>query len=249
MTTAHRPTFDPARGKDAQRGPAYHTRLITAHQTLKFRRQTQGTSDERSNVDFRAALLQAESAHYAKKAGSDPAAAITAPETSNTKDTHVPSAIEAPQDYEARKQKLLAETRNIDGSSDEEDADADGAQNRDADSDSESESDEDEEALLMRELAQIKKEKAEAAAKEAAAKAAKEAEQREIDIAKGNPLLNAPVENDTHSYGVKRRWDDDVVFKNQARGTSEKEQGQRREFVNDLLRSDFHKRFMSRYVR
>ncbi|PBP17191.1 hypothetical protein BUE80_DR012112, partial [Diplocarpon rosae] len=26
MTTAHRPTFDPARGKDAQRGPAYHQR-------------------------------------------------------------------------------------------------------------------------------------------------------------------------------------------------------------------------------
>ena len=37
------------------------------------------------------------------------------------------------------------------------------------------------------------------------------------------------------------RWDDDVVFKNQARGTEDKKQ---KEFVNDLLRSDFHKRFM-----
>jgi protein CWC15 len=37
------------------------------------------------------------------------------------------------------------------------------------------------------------------------------------------------------------RWDDDVVFKNQARGTEDKKP---KEFVNDLLRSDFHKRFM-----
>ena len=38
------------------------------------------------------------------------------------------------------------------------------------------------------------------------------------------------------------RWDDDVVFKNQARGTEDKKP---KEFVNDLLRSDFHKRFMA----
>ena len=48
-------------------------------------------------------------------------------------------------------------------------------------------------------------------------------------------------------FGVKRRWDDDVVFKNQARGTEEK--GKEKRFVNDLLRSDFHRRFMDKYVR
>lgn len=41
---------------------------------------------------------------------------------------------------------------------------------------------------------------------------------------------------------MKRRWDDDVIFKNQARGTDDK--NKKKEFVNDLLRSDFHKRFM-----
>lgn len=80
---------------------------------------------------------------------------------------------------------------------------------------------------------------------------------------------------------MKRRWNDDVVFKNQARGTEDKG---KKEFVNvslfaapfvhvhfkcfffflsfplgcfisliptsqDLLRSDFHRRFMSKYVR
>ena len=32
---------------------------------------------------------------------------------------------------------------------------------------------------------------------------------------------------------MKRRWDDDVVFKNQARGTEEK--GKKKEFVNVSL--------------
>ena len=36
------------------------------------------------------------------------------------------------------------------------------------------------------------------------------------------------------SFGVKRRWDDDVIFKNQARGVSETP---KKEFVNDLLRT------------
>ncbi|KAL3953607.1 hypothetical protein ACCO45_011563 [Purpureocillium lilacinum] len=48
-------------------------------------------------------------------------------------------------------------------------------------------------------------------------------------------------------FTMKRRWDDDVVFKNQARGTEDK--GKKKEFVNDLLRSDFHRRFMNKYVR
>ena len=37
-------------------------------------------------------------------------------------------------------------------------------------------------------------------------------------------MLNKP------DFSIKRRWDDDVVFKNQARGTDEK--GKRKEFIN-----------------
>lgn len=55
---------------------------------------------------------------------------------------------------------------------------------------------------------------------------AEEEEQREVDIARGNPLLNG------QDFNMKRRWDDDVVFKNQARGT-EKQDG--KEFVNVRL--------------
>lgn len=59
-------------------------------------------------------------------------------------------------------------------------------------------------------------------------RAAEEEEQREVDIARGNPLLNS------QDFNMKRRWDDDVVFKNQARGT-EKKDG--KEFVNVSLPS------------
>lgn len=56
-------------------------------------------------------------------------------------------------------------------------------------------------------------------------KAAEEEAAREHDIALGNPLLNTKSD-----FNVKRRWDDDVIFKNQARGTDEK--GKKKEFVN-----------------
>lgn len=57
-------------------------------------------------------------------------------------------------------------------------------------------------------------------------RAAEEEEQREVEIARGNPLLNP------QDFSMKRRWDDDVVFKNQARGTEKKEG---KEFINVRL--------------
>jgi protein CWC15 len=45
---------------------------------------------------------------------------------------------------------------------------------------------------------------------------------------------------------VRRRWDDDVVFKNCAKGQLEKPGGR---FINDSLRSDFHRKFMEKYIK
>ena len=44
---------------------------------------------------------------------------------------------------------------------------------------------------------------------------------------------------------VKRRWDDDVVFRNQERG----EPKVQKRFVNDTIRNDFHRRFLNRYIK
>ncbi|KAK5128004.1 hypothetical protein LTR85_005121 [Meristemomyces frigidus] len=257
MTTAHRPTFDPARGKDAARGEAYHQRLLPAHKTLKYRQAAQGAPDVQAKRDLRAELLKAEAKYYAKKEGrelaeDDEEDAVTdaGKERLAIEDSGIDGGAkrklsqaeggggadgDPDEDYEAKKRRVLEETRDIDADSDDADASSD--------SDSSDEEEEDETAELMRELAKMKAERAETAAKEAAVQAKKDEEQREKDIALGNPLLNEGRQD----YGVKRRWDDDVVFKNQARGTEER--GKEKRFVNDLLRSDFHRRFMDKYVR
>ncbi|KAL6249243.1 complexed with cef1p [Rhinocladiella similis] len=234
MTTAHRPTFDPARGKEAQRGPAYHQRLLPAHTLLKVRQPGQGGAADPETRDLRAELLAAEAAHFAKKGkGTEPSSDAPNPlkrELEAAPDDGEKDG-EGEEDPEAKRRRILEETRDID-------ADSDGG---DSESSSEEESDEeDETAELMRELEKIKRERAEQKAREEAEQAKQAQEEREENIALGNPLLNPKA------FNVKRRWDDDVVFKNQARGT---EQTGNKEFVNDLLRSDFHKKFMSKYVR
>lgn len=88
--------------------------------------------------------------------------------------------------------------------------------------------------------------------------ASKSAASREEEIASGNPLLNlqaalggaTPATPSTPGgpagFTVKRRWDDDLIFKNQAAGEALGGQAGKGEFVNDLLRSDFHRKFMHR---
>ncbi|KAL1991238.1 hypothetical protein VTN49DRAFT_5742 [Thermomyces lanuginosus] len=228
MTTAHRPTFDPARGREALRGPAYHQRLLPAHTFLKTRQPGQGSQEEIAKRDLRAELLAAEAAHFAKKNGQKQE---TPAEPTQPPKRQLEEGLEdEEEDMEAKRRRILEETRDID-------ADSVGSEDESSEEDSD---DEDEEAELMRELEKIKRERQEQKQREERERAAKEQEQREYEIARGNPLLNP------QDFTVKRRWDDDVVFKNQARGTEQKKP---KEFVNDLLRSDFHKRFMSKYVR
>eukprot|EP00198_Chlamydomonas_reinhardtii_P012928 XP_001702265.1 predicted protein [Chlamydomonas reinhardtii] len=75
------------------------------------------------------------------------------------------------------------------------------------------------------------------------------AKAREEELRAGNPLLAIGAAGGAAgadvSFNIKRRWDDDVVFKNQARG----EPKQQKRFVNDTIRNDFHRRFLQRYIR
>ncbi|CAG9985676.1 unnamed protein product [Clonostachys byssicola] len=245
MTTAHRPTFDPARGKEAQLGPAFHTRQLPAHTQLKFRKAGQGGvgdgEDELSQTDLAAELLAAEAAHFNKKNGGAPAADEDDEDAEHATLAGLkrPHQIEGKggedgeEDLEAKRRRILAETREMDADDDDDSAE-------DEDDDSDDSDDDDEDAELQRELERVRREREEKKRKEEEAKAKEEEEARERDIALGNPLLNK------QDFTMKRRWDDDVVFKNQARGTEDKG---KKEFVNDMIRSDFHRRFMSKYVR
>ncbi|WRT68089.1 uncharacterized protein IL334_005064 [Kwoniella shivajii] len=131
----------------------------------------------------------------------------------------------------------------------------------DDESDSDSDSDdEDDTAALIAELAKIKQERAEEKARLDAEQSASASQSREAEIALGNPLLNlqaalgqspttpstpgSTTSGATSNFAVKRRWDDDLIFKNQAGNLNDK--SKKGEFVNDLLRSEFHKKFMNK---
>lgn len=117
--------------------------------------------------------------------------------------------------------------------------------------DSENEKGEDDEDLeedLLAELAQIRAER-EARAKERATPQ----EQSVQNMFASNPLMQISAETgsfatasvDGSAAGLRRRWEDDAIFKNQARNQTNTEP----RIVNDTIRNEFHRRFMKRYVR
>ncbi|KAL7006328.1 complexed with cef1p [Cystobasidiomycetes sp. EMM_F5] len=147
---------------------------------------------------------------------------------------------------------------------DGEDEQEDGQQNEDDDDDDDDsddsedeEDDEDETAELLRELEKIKRERAEEKARQERERAESAAISAEEAAASGNPLLNlqaalsgqrsyesSSASSASASFTVKKRWDDDVIFKNQAMKSDEP----KKEFVNDLIRTQFHRRFLQKYI-
>jgi len=108
----------------------------------------------------------------------------------------------------------------------------------------------DEEAELLAELERIRQERVEEAARKAAEDAEKAEQQFKSEVMHGNPLLQDKLKAtvghvEGSSFAMKRRWDDDVVFRNQTRG----EPKEQRRFINDTIRNDFHRRFIDRYMK
>ncbi|ORY84966.1 Pre-mRNA-splicing factor Cwf15/Cwc15 [Protomyces lactucae-debilis] len=239
MTTAHRPTFDPAKG-DAAQAPTrlYSSQSLPAHRVLKYRQAGQGTEAEAhaAQEQMRNELLAKEAEHYdktrpVKKRPVEENLAVEAP----PKLIGMGSAVEE-ETQEEKRRRIWEETKDMDAD------DSDAADEAGQGSESEEESDdEDETAELMRELAKIKAERAAEQARKAQEAEADDQAQREEAIAFGNPLLN-PEAGD--AFAVKRRWDEDVVFR-----VKEKDESGKKDFVNDMLRSDFHRSFMKKYVR
>lgn len=213
MTTAARPTYEPARGgKSKGEGgdlsalsKQYSSRDLPGHTRLKYRQEGQGTSDEVRGRDFRRELEDRERTVREKR------------------DRNRDSGSKRP-----RLEQIPAANLDADDPIDDDDEE-------------DSSDDEDDTAELLAELNKIKKERIREKAKLEAEKKVEDERIRTEIILKGNPLLNQdkPVE-----FKVKRRWDDDVVFKNCAKGDEKKSL-----FINDTLRSEFHRKFMEKYVK
>lgn len=255
MSTAHRPTWDPAQAKDTKAGSRqFSVRDVAAHTKLKFRQPGQTSSDDVKKRDLRAELLAAEAEARNKKRKAEGKPPLE-------EDVRKAALIEAPkegtpvvEDEVNKRRKLLQEALEMDKDDDEE---SEQEKNDDDGDESDEESEEeDDTAELLRELEKIKRERAEEKSRQEAQQNAQQAADREAQIATANPLLNLEAAlgqgftgiNTTApgTFSVKRRWDDDLVFKNQAINSRKREGGQ---FVNDLLRTEFHKKFMTKFIK
>lgn len=235
MTTAHRPTWRAAAGKGSEAGwvsggavtKQFAVRDMPAHTKLKFRQEGQGSEADVNKLNMREELLQKEQVASEKRRKEESAVG------QELKPLHDSKTLLLTNDPDSKdRENQLRSLSEKFGDVDDSESDS---------SDSESDSDEDdEEAELIRELEKIKKEREEERQKkEAEAQEEANKSQRE-EILKGNPLTAMA----SGSAAVKRRWNDDVVFKNQSRGEAEV----KKRFVNDTIRNDFHRRFLNKYI-
>ncbi|XP_047316529.1 protein CWC15 homolog [Impatiens glandulifera] len=230
MTTAARPTWAPAKGGNEQGGTRifgpsqkYSSRDIAAHTTLKPRKEGQDTQDEVHKRNLRDELEDRERRHFSSKDKS------YVEDRDRRKGSHL--LLEGSR----RDMDDRLVSRNIDA----DDADVE-VRSDESDDDDDDDEDEDDTEALLAELEQIKKERAEEKLRNERLEQEEELKVKEAELLKGNPLLNNPT-----SFNVKRRWDDDVVFKNQARG----EVKAPKRFINDTIRSDFHRKFLHKYMK
>ena len=262
MTTAHRPTFHTAVGGKEQGGGRYisgvsrqHVHDLPGQMSIKTRQPGQGTAGELTKAEMLAAL-EAKEANHLKAIGKAPTLLNRLPppppppDDSDDDDDDGPALLIDPEDADDSRgaqagaaSSSLGLSRGAGGAGSSGAGPAAAADDSDVEEDSDDEEDEEEE--LMRELERIKKERAAEAAKKAQEASEEAAAEHDASVLQSNPLLDPTRLGGSSSFAVKRRWDDDVVFKNQSR--EPKKEGKR--FINDTVRNDFHKRFLSKYVK
>jgi len=231
MTTAARPTWAPAKGGQEQGGTRifgpsqnFSSRDIASHTTLKPRKEGQDTQEELQRRNLRDELEERERRHFSSKDKS------YAEDRDRRKGAGHLLLEGAKREVEDR-----IVPRNVDA--DDSDVDV----KSDDDSDDEDDDEDDTEALLE-ELARIKKERNEEKLRKERQQQEEDLKAKEAELMRGNPLVNI---NSSTSFSVKRRWDDDVVFKNQTRGETKAP----KRFINDTIRSDFHRKFLQKYMK
>ncbi|CAI8609597.1 unnamed protein product [Vicia faba] len=226
MTTAARPTWAPAKGGNEQGGTRifgpsqkYSSRDIASHTTLKPRKDGQDTQDELKRRNLRDELDERERRHFSSKNK------FYNDDRDHGKGSHL--------FLEGTKRDF--EDHIVPRSVDADDSDVEVNSDDESDDD-----DEDDTEALLAELEQIKKERAEEKLRKERQQQEEDLKVKEAELMRGNPLINNPT-----SFNVKRRWDDDVVFKNQARGETKLA----KRFINDTIRNDFHRKFLHKYMK
>jgi len=227
MTTAARPTWDTAKGGSTMRerdlsamSKQYSSRDLPSHTKLKTREPGQGTSDEHGRKDFRRELEDRER--------------VALRDRQREKARREGKAVDSPPPVKKSRTEAVT-MASLDA-----DDPVDSSDSSDDDSD-------DDTAVLMAELNKIKAEKAKEEAEKEMSKRDEEERIRMENILSGNPLLKEKyAEQGKSDMKIKKRWDDDVVFKNCSRAEPDNKDAT---FINDSLRNEFHKRFMDKYIK
>lgn len=229
MTTAARPTWAPAKGGNEQGGTRifgpsqkYSSRDLAAHTALKPRKDGQDTQDELQKRNLRDELEERERRHFSSK-----------DKAYDDRDRRKGASTALLLEGTKRDAEDRLAPKNVDA--DDSDVDVKSEDESDDDDD-----DEDDAEALMAELERIKKERAEEKLRKDRQMQEEELKVKEAELIRGNPLLNNAT-----SFNVKRRWDDDVVFKNQTRGETKAP----KRFINDTIRNDFHRKFLQKYMK
>lgn len=232
----HRPTFHPAVASSSSSFGGFKTQHTSAksqpgHKQLKYRQHGQNTEQEMRYSDMRMELQKREAALDSEKK------MALAMIENEEKTVELPLLL--------TDSVTLAATADINiATFDDQDADFGDSDDSDDESSSDDDDDDDDEEELQRELEKIKAERLAAAQR-------KEEEQRQLEenslregALRSNPLMQGLNEEIGGQAKIKRKWNDDVVFRNQA--STEPEVKKR--FINDTIRNDFHRSFLRKYM-
>ncbi|RHY28559.1 hypothetical protein DYB32_005880 [Aphanomyces invadans] len=212
----------------------FSARDLPAHKKLKTRQMGQGTVEELEGRDLKSELAERERQYQAEK---DKVVDVAQQKILRLKENKL--LLLKGDEWEDRAKEIQSQYDDADDDTRKDDSGSDNDSDSDDDDDSE-----DEEAELMRELEKIKKEREEERLKKEAADRDAEESLRKEEILLGNPLTSQQSKNPTGSATIKRKWNDDVVFKNQTRHEPET----KKRFINDTIRNDFHRRFLKTYI-
>ena len=96
---------------------------------------------------------------------------------------------------------------------------------------------------LRREFEKLKREKEDELRRKEQEKLEELKKKSEEDVLRSNPLLSEQLVGE--EFSLKKKWYEETVFRNQALKEKEKKE---KTFVNDTVRSDFHRKFMAKYI-
>ena len=243
MTTAHRPTWNSAKGGSEQGGNllvepsrAYSSKDLPAHQKLKSRRVGQGSLLEQKEIDFKRQLLEEEGDEDDFKV---PLPVKKVKIEENEEPKIIPGYVEKEPDNPVDPKDEVSEPEE------QEVVESSGGD----DESGEDEDDSEDEEELWREFEKMKKEKEAEKARKEQEKIEQLKQQEEEEIITGNPLLASHLNSEysdkaSNAYSLKKKWYEETVFKNQAKDLK----GDKKRFINDTVRNDFHRKFMGKYL-